>query len=146
MNLIITGRLWRYALLIGVYLTLAFAVVNFISVAYATPTSSTTINILPPANILPRVTPGGIIQAFIKLILIAAFVIAFIFLLLGGVRWILAGGDKTGVEGARNMVTGAIVGLFLVLSVWAIIVLIETFFGVNIIRTGTFELPNAQAP
>ena len=69
---------------------------------------------------------------------------AFIILLIGGVRWIISGGDKQAMESARGIVTGAIVGLFIVLSVWAIIVLIETFFGVSIIRTGTFELPNAQ--
>ncbi len=121
--------------------TVIIAVVAaFLNAVYA----QTTINILPPSNILPRVTPGGIIQAFIRLILIVAFVVAFIVLLIGGVRWILAGGDKAAMESARGMVTGAVIGLFLVLSVWAIIVLIETFFGVNIIRSGSFELPNAQ--
>ena len=142
MNLTQTGRIWRSALIISIYLTLALLFTSIFSAN----AQATTINILPPANILPRVTPGGIIQAFIRLILIAAFIIAFIVLLIGGVRWILAGGDKQALEGAKGMVTGAIVGLFLVLSVWAIIVLIETFFGVNIIRTGTFELPSAQAP
>jgi hypothetical protein len=144
MNLIQTGRIYRLPLIISIYLILALLFASvLVSNAQATPTPPT-INILPPTNILPRVTPGGIIQAFIRLILIAAFVIAFIVLLIGGVRWILAGGDKQAVEGAKGMVTGAIVGLFLVLSVWAIIVLIETFFGVIIIRTGTFELPSAQ--
>ena len=126
---------------LAVISTFSFLIFNFVSTVYAQPV---TINILPPANILPRVTPGGIIQAFIRLILIVAFVVAFIILLIGGVRWIISGGDKQAMESARGMVTGAIVGLFIVLSVWAIIVLIETFFGVSIIRTGTFELPNAQ--
>jgi hypothetical protein len=81
----------------------------------------------------------------IRVILIAAFVIAFIFLLVGGVRWILAGGDKQAVEGARNMVTGALIGLVVVLAAFAIIRLVEIFFGIQIITGPTLVIPNIQS-
>ncbi len=102
------------------------------------------LNVLPPNNLLPRVTPGNLLQGVIRLILIAAFVVAFIILLVGGVRWILAGGDKTGVESARNMVTGALIGLVVVLAAFAIIRLVEIFFGIQIITGPTLVIPNVQ--
>lgn len=126
----------------------AAALSTIASVALGTPrlvAAQETLNVLPPANILPRVQPGGLLQGVIRLILIAAFVVAFIFLLVGGVRWIVSGGDKTAVEGARGMVTGALIGLVIVLAAFAIIRLVEIFFGVSIITGGTLEIPNAQS-
>lgn len=103
------------------------------------------LNILPPSNLLPPVQPGQLLQGIIRIILILAFVVAFIFLLIGGVRWILAGGDKTGVEGARNMVTGALIGLVVVLAAFAIIRLVEIFFGIQIITGNQLIIPNVQS-
>jgi len=86
---------------------------------------------------------GNFVTAVIRLIIIVAFVIAFIFLLIGGIRWITAGGETKAVEGARNMVTGALVGLIIVLSAFVIIRLVETFFGVSVI-SGPITLPTVQ--
>lgn len=81
-------------------------------------------------NIIP------VIRAIIRFILIVAFVLAFIFLIIGGIRWITAGGDEKGVAGARGMITGALIGLVVVLVAFALIRLVETFFGFDIIGTG----------
>jgi hypothetical protein len=88
-------------------------------------------------------TIANFVTALIRLIIIIAFIIAFIFLLIGGIRWITAGGETKAVEGARNMVTGALVGLIIVLAAFAIIRLIEFFFGVTII-SGPITLPTVQ--
>jgi len=88
---------------------------------------------------------GNFITAIIRIIIIAAFIIAFVFLLIGGIKWIVAGGETKAVEGARNMVTGALVGLIIVLAAFAIIKLIETFFAVSII-SGTITLPTVNEP
>src|SRR3990167_4688857 len=77
-----------------------------------------------------------VIRAMIRFILIVAFVLAFIFLIIGGIRWITAGGDEKGVAGARGMITGALIGLVIVLVAYAIIRLVETFFGFPIISSG----------
>lgn len=74
-----------------------------------------------------------IIQGIIRFILIAAFVIAFIMLLVGGIRWILAGGDEKAVASARGTITAALIGLVIVLVAFALIRLVEIFFGVQII-------------
>ena len=89
---------------------------------------------------LPNFSVEQFITWIIRIIIIAAFVISFIFLLIGGIRWIIAGGEEKAIATARGMVTGALIGLVIVLSAFAIIKLIETFFGVIII-SGTIEIP-----
>jgi len=75
---------------------------------------------------------GSLIGAFLKLILVVASLVFFFILVLGGINWILSGGDKAKTEGARNQITAALVGLVIVFAAWAIAQLIGTFFGVNI--------------
>ncbi len=61
-------------------------------------------------------------------------VIVFLFmLLLGAITWIGSGGDKAAVEGARGRITHALIGIVVLFSVFAIIKLIEGFFGINIL-------------
>ena len=81
-----------------------------------------------------------VVRAIIRFILVVAFVLAFIMLLIGGIRWITAGGDEKAVGSARNMITAALIGLVIVLVAYALIKLVETFFNVNII-TGGIEIP-----
>ncbi len=60
----------------------------------------------------------GRIMAFL---LVLAVVLAIIFLIWGGVRWIMANGDKGKIEQARATIIGAIVGLILSLLVYVIL-------------------------
>lgn len=60
--------------------------------------------------------------------------LAFFFMFIwGAVTWILSGGDKAGVESARNKITNALIGFVLMIGSFAIIKLIETFFGIDIL-------------
>lgn len=60
--------------------------------------------------------------------------LAFFFMFIwGAVTWILSGGDKAGVESAKGKITNAIVGMILLIASFAIVKLIETFFGINIL-------------
>lgn len=94
------------------------------------------------AENLQGLTLSAIIGALIVLILVIAAVIFFIMLLIGGIRWMTAGGDKAATEAARNQITAALVGLVIVFAAWAILQLVQVFFGVNL--TGELTLPNAQ--
>lgn len=76
----------------------------------------------------------GMISGFLSLILIIAGLAFFFILVIGGIKWILSGGDKAHTEGARNQITAALVGLVIVFSAWAIAKLIYAFFGVNILE------------
>lgn len=79
-----------------------------------------------------KFTIGSLVSGVLKFILIAAAVIFFVMLLIGGVQWMLSGGDKAATEAARNKITAALIGLVIVFSGWAIASLIESFFGFNI--------------
>ncbi|EKE12944.1 MAG: hypothetical protein ACD_13C00113G0005 [uncultured bacterium] len=75
---------------------------------------------------------NDIIGGGIRLIVVVAAVIFFFILVIGGIKWIASGGDKAQTESARNQITAALVGLVIVFAAWAIVALINTFFGINI--------------
>jgi len=81
---------------------------------------------------LTGLTLGSIISGLIRGSLVVAAVIFFFMLVIGGIKWIASGGDKGQTEGARNQITAALVGLVIVFAAWAIVQLIQTFFGINI--------------
>lgn len=84
-----------------------------------------------PASTL---TVESMVSGFIGLILVVAGLAFFFILVIGGIKWILSGGDKAHTEGARNQITAALVGLVIVFSAWAIIALIKSFFGVDLMK------------
>ena len=61
-----------------------------------------------------------------------AVLIALAFLILGGIKWITSGGDKDGVEGARNQIIAAVVGLIIVFLAFFILNLILGLFGMSL--------------
>lgn len=83
---------------------------------------------------------GKLVTALVGTVLIIAALLAFLYLILGGIKWITSGGDKAGMEEARNKITHAIVGLIIVGSAWAVMSLVQNFLGVQIIG-GSLNLP-----
>ena len=83
-------------------------------------------------------TIGSLISGLVGAIFIFAFILTFVYLLMGGIQWITSGGDKTAMEGARNKITHAIIGLIIVGAGFAIFSLIAGFFGLT--------LPNLKLP
>jgi len=57
----------------------------------------------------------------------------FFIMIMGAIQWITSGGDKAAVEGARGKITNAIVGVVILLSLFALLKVIEDFFGINIL-------------
>lgn len=104
---------------------------------------TTTINIGAQGQFsgLNNITVGSIVSAIIILILVIAALIFFFMLVLGGIRYITSGGDKGQTEAARGQITAALIGLVIVFAAWAIINLVNLFFGVNIL---SLNIPNAQ--
>lgn len=87
---------------------------------------------------LSDITVQKVLVFAINGILIASGVLAFFFLLVGGMQWILAGGDKEGTEKARKRITAALIGLAVVFSAYALALLVEAIFGVSIL---SFNIP-----
>lgn len=75
---------------------------------------------------------GNLIGNVIDVILIAALLIFLFFLIIGGVNWITSEGKPDNVEKARNQITHAFIGLAITLGAWAIWVLVQYFFGVDL--------------
>lgn len=74
---------------------------------------------------------GGLVGSLITVAFIVAALIALGFLIFGGIKWITSGGDKTGVETARNTIVAALVGLVIVFLAYFLIKIIFTFFGLS---------------
>lgn len=94
-----------------------------------------TINLKPTGGLaggLTGLTIAGIVAAALKLALVVAAIVFFFILVIGGIRWIVSGGDKAQTEASRAQITSALVGLVIVFAAWAITQLIGTFFGVEI--------------
>jgi len=101
-----------------------------------------TIKLKPGGDFAPleSLTVAGIVSGLIRLILVIAALVFFFILVIGGIRWIASGGDKAQTEAARNQITAALVGLVIVFAAWAIVQLVNTFFGINIFE---LSLPSA---
>lgn len=112
--------------------------------ALAAPATSLAANLVP-GQLQPINDAIVVVRGIIRFILLIGFILAFIMLLVGGIRWILAGGDEKAVANARNTITAALIGLVIILVSFAIIKLVETFFAVNII-SGDVQVPVFNQP
>ena len=54
-------------------------------------------------------------------------------MLIGGIQWISSGGDEQGLEAARGKISNALIGMVILFATFAIISLIQTFFGIQIL-------------
>ena len=98
------------------------------------------VNLNPPTGFenLNSISFGGLVGLAISFVLIVAAIAFFFMLVLGGIKWITSGGDKGKTESARSQITAGLVGLVIVFAAWAILTLIESFFGVNL---RSFQIP-----
>jgi len=82
---------------------------------------------------------AGVIRGGIQLLLIVAMVVALIWTMLAGYRFITSGGDPKNTGAAWSQIYFGLIGMLIVVGAFAIIKLVETFFAVSII--GNFQLP-----
>lgn len=75
---------------------------------------------------------GGIFTNIVQDLVGFAGIALFIMLLVGGFRYITAGGDPKAVDAAQKTITYAIMGLVLILASYLILVLIKLITGVDV--------------
>lgn len=100
----------------------------------------------PPFDKLCRFTSGQfgpLVGLVITLLFIIAVIVALIFLIYGGIKWIISGGDKAALDSARNHIVAAIVGLVIVFLAYFIIQIVGGFFGISILN---LTLPSITLP
>ena len=87
---------------------------------------------------IQNVTPNSYTTSATQILLVVAVLAFFFMLISGGVMWISSKGDKAGIEAARKRITAALIGLLIVFGIFALILVINSFFGVNIgnLKTG----------
>lgn len=97
-------------------------------------------NILaPPVNaqtigtITSDDAPGidQIITGVIQLALVAAGLLFFAMLIIGGLRYLTAGGDEKAVQEARRSLTNAFIGLIIIVAAFLIAELLFAVFGLE---------------
>src|SRR3989344_9171127 len=91
---------------------------------------------LPKGQFTPlnAITIPGLISAAINLSLVIAALLFVINLILGGIKFIISGGDKERTDNAKRQLVNAILGIFIVFSSWAIINFLSEFFGIDLIN------------
>ena len=95
---------------------------------------SSVTNIATRFQPLESYTPSMFLRTLLNVMLGIAGVASFVFLLWGGLQWILAGGDKEGTEKARKKITAALIGLAIVFSAYALLFILRTLFNVDLIQ------------
>lgn len=76
---------------------------------------------------------GTFISRVFSAIIIVGGIATFVYMVLGGVQWITAGGEKDKVKDAREKITQAVIGLAVLASAWAVYSLVDYFFGIGIV-------------
>ncbi len=122
--------------------SIASAGIIFLSSSAAFADTVPTIAIAAPSSVGGVNTDINTLIAFIiNAIIVLGIVLSLIFLLYGGVRWILSGGDKGKVDSARSTIVAAIVGLIIVILAYVIInAVLKVLTGKDL--NGGFTIPS----
>lgn len=88
---------------------------------------------------------GSVLGAFAALFFVVAAVIAVLYLIYGGVKWITSGGDKTEVENARKHIIAAITGLIVVFLAFFLINFVLGFL-IKDFSINNITIPNLTGP
>lgn len=105
----------------------------FIEKAFAQAPAQVSEPLCPPGNFanlcnINANSAGGVAGTVIQLLLILAIIISLFFLIFGGIRYVMSGGDKGKVAQARSTLVAALAGLIISLLGFFIVNLILIFF------------------
>ena len=68
---------------------------------------------------------GGLLQLFIQIFLAVAGGVAVVFLMVGGFQYIAAHGNEEATEKAKKTLTGAIIGIVIIVLAYAIVAIVN---------------------
>lgn len=86
---------------------------------------------------LSAAEPKDIVVNILRLVLQYLPLVAVVMIILGGLRWMTAGGDEEKVSKAKHTLSAAVVGMVIVLLAWAI---------VNFLVDSTLDVTNTSQP
>lgn len=83
----------------------------------------------PESSKRQLVGDGGIFQTVVNILLFIVGAIAVIMLIIGGIRYVVSGGDQSAVTGAKNTILYAIVGIVVAFLAYAAVNFVITQLG-----------------
>lgn len=108
------------------------SLLNLISIAHAQDVAAV------PSTVTPFPNLGTLISTTIQVAMLIAGLIVLFIIILGGIQYVTSGGDKEAAQGAKNRITAALVGLLILVSAFAITMIVEKVFGIRILSGITF--------
>ncbi len=88
---------------------------------------------------LGKINVSNLVSFLVTAVLIVASLVFFFILVISGIKWITAGGDENKVKAAKAQITNALIGLVIVFAAWAVINLLGTIFGIDLLK---FTVPS----
>jgi hypothetical protein len=85
---------------------------------------------------------GDVLRNIIIGVLVISAVIALFFLIYGGIKWILSGGDKAKVGEARGTIVAALVGLIITFLAYFILNIVLGLFNLSVSNLSLPKLVN----
>ncbi|MFH1961226.1 MAG: hypothetical protein ABIJ38_03285 [Patescibacteria group bacterium] len=77
---------------------------------------------------------GSIVTTLIPNIYVVAGLVFFFLLVMGGINYMMAGGDDKAINKAKNTLTAAVIGFAIVFGSAFVIKILEVVLGINIFR------------
>ncbi|OGD74381.1 hypothetical protein A2228_02610 [Candidatus Collierbacteria bacterium RIFOXYA2_FULL_46_10] len=79
-------------------------------------------------------TLGVFVQKSFSAVILVAGLATFMYLVLGGVQWIMAGGDKGKLEEAKGAITNGLIGLAVLAASYVIIKFLQAALGLDLLN------------
>ena len=73
----------------------------------------------------------GIVAALLSVVFYVGISLTFIFLIIGGIKYVMAGGDETKIAEARGAVTNAIIGFIVVIGAFTVRYIVKNLLGIT---------------
>jgi len=93
----------------------------------------------PPSNLVRLTTEQNLLEKLIRfgieLMFIGAIILTLIFIVLAGIQWITSGGNKEGIQKARQRLIYSIIGLIIVFFAFFMINIVGGLFGADLLNT-----------
>jgi hypothetical protein len=105
---------------------------QLLAVCYPGATQGTQQCVTPPAQVPRDINIETLLQNAMSILVVTAIILVVIFIIWGGIRWIVSRGDKQQIQGARNNITYALIGLVVVFLAFFLVSIIGYLFGVQI--------------
>ncbi len=86
---------------------------------------------------------GPLVGSLLQFIFVIAVLVALLFLVYGGFRWLVSSGDKTQVAAAREHIVAAVIGLVIIFLSYFILSILLGFFGISLSNLTIPTIPGA---